>query len=125
MNSQRATLWQRLVNTWRHSRRKLRYRIDMTPDGFIFTAKQRHTNMRWDQVTRIDAGIRCCISVDYMYVQMFTHQATIYIEELDDGFQQFEYTMFQRWPTIRAHWDQLLKTAPHEPKHETLWHPDG
>lgn len=125
MTAQRASFWQRLVNTWRHNQRKLRYRVDMTADGFIFAAKQRRTEMRWDQVTRIDAGIRNCISMDYMYVQMFTHQATVYIEELDDGFRQFEYTMFERWPVIRVRWEQMLKAAPHEPKHETLWRPDG
>ena len=31
--------------------------------------------------------------MDYLYVQMFTHQATVYIEELDDGFRQFELAL--------------------------------
>jgi hypothetical protein len=125
MTFERASLWQRLINTWRHNRRKRGYAIDMTPDGFIFKARQRRTEMKWVHITRIDAGVRCCISHDYLYVQMFTHQATIYIEELDDGFRQFEYTLFEHWPAIRTQWDELLKGAPHEQKHETLWRPDG
>ncbi|HTW33331.1 MAG TPA: hypothetical protein VMD53_01845 [Rhizomicrobium sp.] len=125
MTSQRASLWQRLLNTWRHNRRKRGYAIDIVPDGFVFRAKQRRTEMKWDQITRIDAGVRCCLTFDYLYVQMFTHQATVYIEELDDGFRQFEYSMFERWPAIRARWDELLKGALHVPKHETLWRPGG
>jgi hypothetical protein len=125
MTSQRASFWQRLLNSWRHNQRKRGYAIDMTPDGFVFRAKQRHTEMKWELITRIDAGVRCCLSMDYLYVQMFTHQATVYIEELDDGFRQFEYTMFERWPPIRTQWNELLKAAPYETRHETLWHPDG
>lgn len=125
MNSERASFWQRLVNTWRHNRRKRGYAIDTLTDGFVFRAKQRHTEMKWDQITRIDAGVRCCLTMDYLYVQMFTHQATVYIEELDDGFRQFELALFERWPAMRARWDELLKVTPHEPKHETLWRPGG
>jgi hypothetical protein len=125
MTAKRASLWQRIVNTWNHSQRKRGYWVDITSDGFIVVAKRRRTEMRWDQITRIDAGTRNCLSFDYMYVQMFTHQATVYIEELDDGFRQFEYTMFERWPPIRTQWNELLKAAPYETRHETLWHPDG
>jgi hypothetical protein len=125
MTSQRASFWQRLLNTWRHNRRKRGYAIDMEADGFVFRARQRHTEMKWDRVTRVDAGVRCCLSMDYLYVQMFTHQATVYIEELDDGFRQFEIALFERWPAMRARWDGLLKAAPHVQTHETLWRLDG
>jgi hypothetical protein len=125
MKPYRASLWQRLLNTWRHNWRKSRYVIDMTTDGFVFRTKQRRTEMRWEHVTRIDAGITNCLSFDVLYVQIFTRQATVYIEELDDGFRQFEFSIFERWPVVRAQWDALLKGAPHEARHETLWQPDG
>jgi hypothetical protein len=121
----RASLWQRLINTWRHNQRKSRYVIDMTGDGFVLRAKQRQTEMKWDQVTRIDAGINNCLSFDVLYVQIFTRQATVYIEELDDGFRQFEFTLFEHCPTIRPRWDELLKCGLHEKRHETLWRPGG
>ena len=125
MKPQRTSLWQRLVNTWRHNRRKSRYVIDMTTDGFLFRTKQRQTEMKWQEVTRIDAGITNCLNFDVLYVQVFTRQATVYIEELDDGFRQFEFAIVERWPVIRARWDELLKSALHEARHETLWQPDG
>ena len=121
MTSQRASFWQRLLNTWRHNQRKRGYAIDMTADGFVFRAKQRHTEMKWEQITRIDAGVRCCLTMDYLYVQMFTHQATVYIEELDDGFRQLEFAIHQRWPQTRDRWLQLLSVPLHQAQYETLW----
>jgi hypothetical protein len=123
MTVPRASLWQRLVNTWQHNRRKHGYAIDLTESGFVFRERQRHTEMRWEDISRIDAGVRNCIAMDFLYVQIFTHQATVYIEELDDGFRQFELTLFQRWPQIKPRWDALLKIGPHEAQHETLWRP--
>lgn len=125
MNSRRASLWLRLINTWRHTRRKGGYVIDMMTDGFVFRAKRRETEMKWAHITRIDAGIRNCLTMDVVYVQVFTHQATVYIEELDDGFRQFEFALFEHWPQIRARWEEFLKSGPHEKRHETLWRPAG
>ena len=125
MTSPRASFWQRIVNTWQHNRRKRGYAIDVTADGFVFTEKQRHTEMRWDHISRIDAGVRNCLTMDFLYVQIFTRQATVYIEELDDGFRLFELALFERWPQIRARWEALLKVQPHEARRETLWRRDG
>jgi hypothetical protein len=125
MKPQRASLWQRLINTWRHNQRKHGYAIDMMTDGFVFRARQRQTEMKWAHITRIDAGVSNCLTFDVLFVQVFTHQATLYIEELDDGFRQFESALFARWPTIRARWEELLKCGPHEKRFETLWRPDG
>ncbi|HUO91760.1 MAG TPA: hypothetical protein VMU22_02510 [Rhizomicrobium sp.] len=121
----RASLWQRLINTWRHNQRKSRYVIDMTADGFVFRAKQRETEMKWNQITRIDGGVNNCLTFDVLYLQIFTRQATIYIEELDEGFRQFEFAVFERWPAIRPRWEELLKCGLHELRRETLWRPDG
>ena len=125
MTAPRTSLWQRLVNTWRHNQRKRGYAIDLVGSGFVFRERERHTEMRWEHVSRIDAGVRNCVSMDFLYVQIFTHQATVYIEELDDGFRQFEITLFERWPQIRPGWEALLKVPPREARHETLWRSDG
>jgi hypothetical protein len=125
MTALRASLWQRFLNTWRHNQRKRGYAIDLTGEGFVFRERQRHTEMRWEHIARIDAGVRNCVTMDYLYVQMFTHQATVYIEELDDGFRQFELALLERWPHIREPWEGLLKVPPHQARHETLWRPGG
>jgi len=80
MKPQRTSLWQRLLNTWQHNRRKSRYVIDMTTNGFVFRTKQRRTEMHWEQVTRIDAGITNCLNFDVLYVRIFTRQATVYMD---------------------------------------------
>ena len=125
MTAVKASLWQRIVNTWRHNRRKRGYAIDMRPDGFIFTARRRATAMNWSDVTRIDIGLRACLTFDVFYVQIFTGNTSVYIEELDDGFRQFEFAMFERWPQIRPLWQELLKVGPSRAQHHTVWQRDA
>lgn len=115
------SLWRRIVNTWRHNRRKSRYVVDMTDDGFVFTARRRETRVRWDDVMRIDAGVRDCLTFDVVYFQIHSRTATIYIEELDEGFRQFEHTVLARWPEIRGAWEELQKAELFAAQHRTLW----
>jgi hypothetical protein len=121
MTAGRLPLWRRLRNAWRHSRRKLRCIIDLRDDGFVFTAWGRKTDMRWADVCRIDAGIRDCFTFDVCYVALFDAYGGVEIEELDEGFSQFEYALFDHWPQIRTRWEELLKSQSSEVQRETLW----
>ena len=117
----KRSLRRRIANTWRHNRRRRGCAIDLTPDGFMFTFRWRKTPMRWADVTRIDAGIRDCIAFELLHVVLFAGDVKVDIEELDDGFRQFEYALLERWPQIRPQWDALLKAGTREPQYETLW----
>ncbi|MGB8365727.1 MAG: hypothetical protein ACLQUZ_10785 [Rhizomicrobium sp.] len=121
----KPSLWRRIVNTWHHDRRRRGCAIDLTPDGFVFKLRWRETAMRWAEITRIDVGIRNCLTFDILHVVLFAGDTKVDIEELDDGFRQFENGLFEHWPQIRAGWDVMLKSAPHEAHYETLWRRDG
>jgi hypothetical protein len=125
MTASKPSLWRRIVNTRRHNRRKRGCAIDLAPDGFVFTLRWRGTTMRWTDITRIDAGVRNCLAFDVAYVVLFAGNASVLIEESDDGFRQFEYALFEHWPQIRARWDAILKAPSFEVQHETLWRRDG
>lgn len=125
MTASKASLWRRIVNTRRHNARKRGCAIDLTADGFVFMLKWRETPMRWADVTRIDAGIRVCIAFDVLHVVLFAGDTKVDIEELDDGFRQFENALFEHWPQIRARWDDLLKGSARLTQYETLWRRDG
>ncbi len=125
MSALQPSLWRRIVNNWRHSRRKRGCAIDLAPEGFVFTLRWRETAMRWADITRIDAGIRDCLLFDIAYVELFAGDRRVLVEELDDGFRQFEIELFEHWPQIRAPWDALLKAGPREAQVETLWRRDG
>jgi hypothetical protein len=125
MTQLKPSLWRRIVNTRRHARRKRGCAIDLTQDGFVFTLNWRKTEMRWVDITQIDAGIRDCLTFEFIHAVMLAGDAKVDIEELDDGFRQFETALLERWPQIRSHWDALLKAGPHQPQYETLWRRDG
>jgi hypothetical protein len=118
------SLWRRTRNTLRRKRHKQIPTIDVNDDGFVFTFRKREDRMRWDEVTRIDAGMRDYLSFDALYVVMIAGKQEIEIDELDDGFRVFEQALFARWPEIRTAWNKLLASNPHEPQHLTLWRRD-
>lgn len=125
MTMLKPSLWRRIVNTWRHSRRKLSHTIDLTPDGFVFSALGRETAMKWSDIDRIDAGVRDCLTYDVLYFQIYAGKTTVYIEELDDGFRQFENAVLEHWPQIRAKWEELSRAEAFQAQHHTLWRRDG
>ncbi len=125
MTDLRPSLWRRIVNTWRHNRRNRGYAIDLSADGFVFTIRRRKTPIRWSDITRIDIGLRDCLTFDVFYVEIFTDAASVFVEELDDGFRQFEFSLFQRWPQIRPQWETLLKADASRAQHHTVWQRDA
>jgi len=119
------SIWRRVRNTLSRSQRKRRATIDITNEGFILTLRTRESPMRWSDVTQIDVGVRDYLTYDTLYVLMFAGIQILELDELDDGFRQFENTLFERWPEIRGPWNALLSGNPREPKRETLWRHDG
>ena len=102
------SLWRRTRNSLTRSPHKRRATIDMTGDGFIFTRRKRATTVRWSDVTQIDAGTRDYFTFDGLYVVVHRGNKKLEVDELDDGFIQFEDTLFQRWPHIREALNKLL-----------------
>lgn len=119
------SLLRRIVNTLTRSRRKRIGTIDVSNDGFVFTFRRRETTIRWSEITRIDAGMRDYFSFDGLYVIVYAGAVKLELDELDDGFRQFESAVFERWPQTRERWNKLLATSPHQPQYETLWQRDG
>ena len=115
------SLWRRIRNTLTRSRRRHVATIDIVPDGFVFSWRKRERRVLWAEVSRIDAGIRDYLSFDGLYVVIFAGTKKLELDELDDGFRQFEAELFERWPQIREPWNKLLGANPHEPQYETLW----
>ena len=119
------SLWRRIRNTLTNPRRKRAGAIDVTGEKFAFRLNKREAQMRWSDVTRIDAGMRDYLGFDGFYVDIFAGNEKVELDELDDGFRQFETTLFDRWPQIRSRWIELLGSTPHQPQHETLWRRDA
>lgn len=117
------SLLRRIRNTLAFSRKRIAT-IDVNQDGFVLTLRKRENRMRWTDVTRIDAGVRDYLSFDGLFILMWAGTAKIELDELDDGFRQFENALFERWPQIRSTWNKLLAGNPHEPQYETLWRRD-
>jgi len=95
--------------------------IDVVGEGFVLTVRKRERTVRWADITQIDAGIRDYLNFDGLYVHMFVVGVALEIDELDDGFRQFEAALFERWPQIRDPLNSLLAGNPHEPQHKMLW----
>jgi hypothetical protein len=115
------SLSRRVRNSLTRSPHRRHATIDMTGDGFIFTRRKRETTVRWDDVTQIDAGMRDYFTFDGLYVVVHRGGKKIQLDELDDGFRQFEATMIQRWPQVREALNRLQAGKLHEPQYETLW----
>jgi hypothetical protein len=111
----------RVRNSLTRSPHRRRATIDMTGEGFIFRRRRRETAVRWADVTQIDAGTRDYFTFDGLYIVVHRGSKKLEIDELDDGFIQFEDTMFQRWPQIREQLNRLQAGKLHEPQYETLW----
>lgn len=114
-------LFRRLRNTLAYSRRKRVAAIDMTADGFVMTFKRRETRVAWDDITRIEAGVRNYLFFDGLYVVVTTPHDTLELDELDDGFRQFEAALCEHWPQMRDVLNGLMRNVPHEARHELVW----
>jgi hypothetical protein len=95
--------------------------LDLIPDGFEFTQGGKPQRILWHEIVRIDAGMRDYLTVDLFYAVIHTARAQVTIDELVDGFRQFEQRVFDGWPQTRTQWLSLQATALHHPRFETLW----
>jgi hypothetical protein len=116
----RPSLLRRIGNSWR-DRKKKSATIDIVADGFIYTKSRAAMTVRWDDITRIDAGLRDGISFDLLYTVLHTKETQHRIDELDDGFRLFENAVLDRWPALRERWVAMQCGPAHQPRYETLW----
>jgi hypothetical protein len=116
----RPSLWRRIGNSWRDRGRKPGT-VDVTPEGMAATVGRRKTEMRWNDIIRIDCGTRDTMSMDVFFVVLHTVSAKVTVDELADGFRVFEHAMFERWPQLRERWVALQCGPLHQPQFETLW----
>jgi hypothetical protein len=114
------SLGRRIGNSWRR-RGKQPGTVDVTPEKVIATEKRRATEIRWNDITRIDCGTLDTISIDIFFVVLQTASAKITIDEFADGFRVFESAVFERWPQLREHWVAIQCGPLHQPQYVTLW----
>jgi len=112
------SLWRRIGNSWRARKPGA---VDLTPDGLRFTQNRRQTDIRWDDVVRIDCGTRDTISIDLFFVVFHTADSKVTIDEYDDGFHPLEQAALAHWPQLRERWIALQCGPLHQPQCETLW----
>lgn len=117
----RPSLARRIGNSLRLTKRRRGATIDMTADGFVFTIGRKATQVRWDEITQIDGGVRDFISYDTFYVVIHADKVRLTIEEFNDGFRQLESTIFERWPRIKDRWQRLFSLPLHQAHYEVLW----
>jgi hypothetical protein len=117
----KPSVLRRIANSIRLSRRKRGATVDLTAEGFAFTQRRKTQEIRWDDISRIDAGVRDYVTFDTFYIVVFAGDRKLVIEELDDGFRQLEFAIHQRWPETRERWLQLLSVPLHQAHYETLW----
>lgn len=117
----RPSILRRIRNSLTRSPHKRRATIDISGAGFILTLRKREHRMRWAEVIRIDAGVRDYFTFDGLYVVLFGGNKRLEVDELDDGFRQFENALCDLWPGTKEKLNGLLARNPHEPQHETLW----
>jgi len=117
----RPSLLRRIANSIRLSRRKRGSTVDVTANGFVYSQGRRAVDVRWDDISQIDAGVRDYMTFDTFYIVVFAREKKLIIEELDDGFRQLEFAIHERWPQTRERWLQLLSVPLHQAHYETLW----
>lgn len=118
--SSRPSLWRRIGNSW-NARGKKPGAVDLAADGLVFTQGRHKTQIRWDEVTQIDAGVRDTLSIDLFFVVLQTPDAKVTIDEFDDGFRVLEQAIFEHWADLRGRWVALQCGPLHQPHFETLW----
>ncbi|MGH6877515.1 MAG: hypothetical protein ACREHV_09090 [Rhizomicrobium sp.] len=82
---------------------------------------RRATQMRWDDIVRIDCGTRDTLSMDLFFVVFRAAATKVTIDEFADGFRTLEHAVLQRWPLMRERWVALQCGPLHQPQLETLW----
>ncbi len=112
--------WRRIANTWR-ARGKKPAAVDIGTEGFVYKLRRKEVAVRWDDVTRIDAGTRDLLAFDLFFVVFHTAKTRLTIDEYDDGFRGLENAVFERWPQLRERWIALQCAPLHHPQFETLW----
>jgi hypothetical protein len=117
----KPSLWRRIANSLRHSRRRRRATVDLTKDGFVFSTARTSIEIKWNDIDEIDAGVRDFITYDTFYVVVFANGGSLTIEEFHDGFRQLEHAMLERWPQIKERWQKLFGLPLHEVRYDVLW----
>jgi hypothetical protein len=117
----RPSLFRRIANSVRLSRRKRGATVDVTANGFVYSQGRKSIEVPWDDISQIDAGVRDYVTFDTFYIVVFAREKKLVIEELDDGFRQLEFAIHERWPQTRERWLQLLSVPLHQAHYETLW----
>jgi hypothetical protein len=117
----RPSLLRRIRNSWRQWRRGTYCTLDLVPDGFVYTRNRVTIRVLWDDIVQIDVGVRDLLTTDLLYATLHTGSGTVTIDEIFDGFRQFENEAFERWPQIRERWTSFYKGPPRQPRQETLW----
>ncbi|HEY5048573.1 MAG TPA: hypothetical protein VII49_11200 [Rhizomicrobium sp.] len=115
------SLSRRLLHSLRAWPRGTAGTLDLLPDGFEYMRRRRPVRIRWDEIMRVDAGMRDYLTVDLFYTIIHTAREKIVVDELVDGFRQLEESVFQHWPHVRERWLALQGTPHHQPQCETLW----
>jgi hypothetical protein len=93
----------------------------MVPDGFVFTNMTGTVQIRWRDITQVDAGVRDYLTADMFFVVIHTRTQRVSIDEVADGFHQLEHGVFEHWPRVRQRWLALQGSPPRHPQFETLW----
>jgi hypothetical protein len=116
----RPSLLRRIGNSWRARGRKAAG-IDVTRDGFAVKNRRVRMDMRWEDVTQIDCGVRDHIALDLFFATFYAGTTKVTVDELDDGFRGFENAVFDHWPNLREPWIALQCGPLHHPQFQTLW----
>ena len=119
--SRRPSLWRRLGNSLRARSRSSTGTLDVIPDGFIFTQREKPVQILWSEITQIDAGMQDYLMLDVFFAVLRTAREAVTVDELVDGFRHLENGVFEHWPQVRARWLALQGGPAHQPQYENLW----
>jgi hypothetical protein len=117
----RPSLWRRILHSAHAWPRGTSGTLDLLPNGFVYTKRSKPVQIRWQEITQIDAGMRDYLTVDLFFAVIHTAREKVTIDELVDGFRQLELGVFEHWPRLRERWLALHGSAHHQPQLETLW----
>jgi hypothetical protein len=79
--------------------------------------------MRWDEVSRIEAGHQPTPVVDIAFLVMHRGGPNdwILVDDMNRGFSDFLSVVLARWPQIRDDWNRLLTSSPDKDERIQLW----
>lgn len=90
------------------------------PNGFVTKRGFRSNATRWSEVQAIRGVMIEKITYDESFLIVMTPTKSVYLGELDSGFQAFERALLERFPDFPADWKKHVEAAGHE-SYVTLW----